>query len=85
MTCLGVNFVRKKFTLLPITIGICRSENIKKILGVNFTFEICQGVNRIIKVENLWQVSFSIVHVFYFILSEGLEQRIILLTQSREK
>ena len=47
-----VNFVSKKFTLLPITIGICRSENIKKFWGLNFTFEICQGVNERIKVEN---------------------------------
>ena len=49
---MGVNFVRKKFTLLPTTIGICRSENTKKIGGVNFTSEICHGVNERIKVEN---------------------------------
>ena len=45
---LGVTFVSKKFTLLPITMGICRSE----IWGVNFTFEICQGLNERLKVEN---------------------------------
>ena len=55
LTCLGgVNFDSQKFTLLPTTIGICRSENIKKIWELNFTIEICQGVNEKIKVENPW-------------------------------
>ena len=49
---MAVNFVSKKFTVLSITIGICRNEIIKKHLGVNFTFEICQGLNERIKVEN---------------------------------
>ena len=51
LTCLGINFVSKKFTLLPISIGSCRSENIKN-LGVHFIFEFFQGVNEKIKVEN---------------------------------
>ena len=52
---LRVNFVIKNFPLLSTTIGICRSENIKnrgRGGGVNFTFEIYQGINERIKIEN---------------------------------
>ena len=40
-----------KFHTFNNTIDIRRSENIKMILGVNFTFEICQEINDRIKVN----------------------------------